>query len=405
MTTPSQPGGAETECSALNCAVMRLRLAEFRNYSQLDLQLDARPVCLFGENGAGKTNLAEAVSFLGPGRGLRGAGADAIRRRQPGDAPGEAPGEAPVLVNWAVFAEAMTPDGPVTLATGADPANPARRKTRLDGAAATQSELARILPMMWLTPREDRLWAGARSDRLRFFDRLVLAGEPGHGAQAAAYEKSMRQRQRLLEGEAEGRRADPDWLTALEIEMAGAGVALAAARLDALVRLQGEIDARPASAFPKADIALEGEVEAWLAESASAAEAEERFARTLQDARRRDAATGRTLSGPHRTELAARHRDKDQRAADCSTGEQKSLVVGLALAQAAALARARDRAPILILDEACAHLDAARREGLAEALLAVGGQAWLTGVDRALFTAFGQSAQFIRVNNAIAEPA
>jgi len=202
------------------CAVTRLSLTEFRNYARLELALDARPVCLFGENGAGKTNLAEAVSFLGPGRGLRAAGAQAVRRRT----------EAGPAEQWAVFAEAVTPEGAVSLATGADPADPARRRTRLDGAAATQAELAQMLPMMWLTPREDRLWAGPRGDRLRFFDRLVLAGEPGHGAQANAYEKAMRNRQRLLDGEQEGRRADPSWLTALEQEMAEAGAALAAAR-------------------------------------------------------------------------------------------------------------------------------------------------------------------------------
>ncbi len=386
---PPGPDGAPA------AGVVRLKLTQFRNYEGLDLALDTRPVCLFGSNGAGKTNLAEAVSLLGPGRGLRAAGADSVRRKG-ADGPAE---------EWAVFAKALTPDGPVTLATGSDPNAPQRRRTRLDGAAATQTALARLLPMLWLTPREDRLWAGARSDRLRFFDRLVLAGEPTHAHSASAYEKAMRQRQRLLDAEAEGaRRADPAWLGALEAEMAGAGVALAAARLEALVRLQGEIDARPETRFPKADLALEGHVEGLLADGAPAGKAEDAFTETLASARRRDGAAGRALTGPHRTELAARHREKDQPAADCSTGEQKALVLGLALAQGAALKRAHGRAPVLILDEACAHLDAARRQGLAEAITALEAQAWLTGVERVLFEPFGEAAQFVAVEDGAARP-
>lgn len=369
--------------STVRPGVTRLKLTGFRNYAHLDLALDARPVALFGPNGAGKTNLVEAVSFLGPGRGVRAAGSEAVRRRT--DA-----GPDPV---WGVYAEAMTVEGPVSLATGSDPADPARRKTKLDGAAATQNALARLFPMLWLTPREDRLWAGSRSDRMRFFDRLVLAGAPDHGAQANAYEKAQRERQRLLDREREGGRADPAWLDALESKMATAGTALAAARLDALARLQAEIDVRPESAFPKADLALEGVLEARLAEGLSAADAETRFLEMLRQARTRDGAAGRALTGPHRTELTARHRGKDQAAADCSTGEQKALVLGLALAQGAAIARARGAAPVLILDEACAHLDAARREGLAQALIDLNAQAWLTGVEAGLFEVFGAEVQ------------
>jgi DNA replication and repair protein RecF len=373
-------------------AVTRLKLTGFRNYASLDLALDARPVALFGPNGAGKTNLVEAVSFLGPGRGVRAAGSEAVRRRTPA-------GPDPV---WAVYAEAMTVQGQVSLATGSDPADPARRKTRLDGAAATQTALAGLFPMLWLTPREDRLWAGPRSDRMRFFDRLVLAGAPDHGSAASAYEKAQRERQRLLDREAEGGRADPAWLDALEARMAAAGVSLAAARLDALARLQSEIDVRAETAFPKADLALAGVVEARLAEGETGREAEAWFAGTLSRARPRDAAAGRALTGPHRTELTARHREKDQPAADCSTGEQKALVLGLALAQGAAIARARGAAPVLILDEACAHLDAARREGLAQALIDLNAQAWLTGVEAGLFDVFADAVQRISVEDGAA---
>jgi len=370
-------------------AVTRLKLTGFRNYARLDLALDARPVALFGENGAGKTNLVEAVSFLGPGRGLRAAGADAVRRRT----------DQGVDPLWAVYAEAITPEGPVSLATGADPQNLTRRRTKLDGAAATQTELARLIPMLWLTPREDRLWAGPRADRLRFFDRLVLAAAPDHASSASAYEKSMKERQRLLDRVAEGGRADPDWLNALEAEMAASGVALAAARLDALARLQDEIDTRPESQFPKADLALDGAVEAKLAEGLKAGEAEDWFADELARVRPRDGAAGRALTGPHRTELEARHRSKDQPASDCSTGEQKSMVLGLALAQAAAIRRLSGRGPVLIFDEACAHLDAARRDGLAETVLDLGVQAFMTGVEPVLFEAFGTGAQRVEVRD------
>ena len=372
--------------------VTRLKLTGFRNYAALDLALDPRPVALFGSNGAGKTNLVEAVSFLGPGRGVRAAGADAVRRRT-------SAGHDSI---WAVYAEAMTVEGPVSLATGSDPAEPSRRKTRLDGAATTQTALARLFPMLWLTPREDRLWAGPRSDRMRFFDRLVLAGAPDHGSEASGYERAQRERQRLLDKQYEGARVDPDWLNALEAEMAARGVALAAARVDALVRLQSEIDARPDTAFPKAGLELEGLLEARLAAGEAAGVVEDDFILTLQDARRRDGAAGRSLTGPHRTELAASHREKDQLAADCSTGEQKALVLGLALAQAGAIARVRGAAPVLILDEACAHLDVARREGLAQGLLDLGAQAWLTGVEASLFDAFGDSVQRIRVEDGVA---
>ncbi|KAA5800905.1 DNA replication/repair protein RecF [Alkalicaulis satelles] len=376
-----------SEDGAVRPGVTRLKLTGFRNYASLDLSLDARPVALTGPNGAGKTNLVEAVSLLGPGRGVRAASGEAVLRRTP-DGPDRL---------WAVHAEALTRAGPVTLAAGSEPSDPARRRTKIDGAAATQSALARVFPMLWLTPREDRLWAGPRADRLRFFDRLVLSGAPDHASQLSAYDKAMRERQRLLDRMAEGARPDPDWLAALETEMAGRAVALAAARLDALARLQAEIDARPSSRFPTAELALEGVVEASLAAGASAAGAEDAFASALMKARPRDSAAGRALSGPHRSDLTARHREKDQPAADGSTGEQKALVLGLALAQAGAIRSQRGAAPVLILDEACAHLDAGRREGLAEAILALDAQAWLTGVDAALFAPFARAAQHVRI--------
>lgn len=370
-------------------AVRRLRLTDFRCYGTLDLDLDPRPVAIFGENGSGKTNLLEAVSFLAPGKGLRSAGADRVVRRE-----GEERAES-----WAVFAELEGRGEAYRIGVGSREGS--RRETRIDGEPATQFELGRLAPMIWLTPAQDRLFAGPRADRLRFFDRLVYAADPAHGDAATAYEKTRTRRQRLLE---DGR-PDPAWLDAIEHEMAGYGVAMAAARLDALARLQSGIDDRPGGVFPQADLALDGAVEADLAETASASEAEDRFAAALKEGRARDAAAGRTLTaGPHRTELLARHREKDQAAADCSTGEQKALILTLALAQARVLAAQGGLAPLLLLDETCAHLDAARREGLAREILATGSQAWLTGVERVLFEPFGDHAQFLEIAGATVRP-
>lgn len=366
-------------------AVRRLRLTDFRCYAELDLELEPSPVALYGANGSGKTNLLEALSFLVPGRGLRSAGADGVVRK----------GETGPAAAWAVYAEMDTRDGPVRLGVGARTGG--RRETRIDGEPAPQGELARLVPMIWLTPAQDRLFAGPRGDRLKFFDRLVYAADPAHAEAATAYDKVRMRRQRLLDDGP----ADPSWLNALESEMAGHGVAMAAARLDALIRLQGEIDARPEGAFPQADLALDGAIEADLAEGLDAGGAEDRFAAALREGRNRDTAAGRTLTrGPHRTELVARHREKDQPAGDCSTGEQKALILTLALAQARALAKQGGAAPLLLFDEACAHLDAARREGLAREILATGSQAWLTGVERVLFEPFGDRVQYFEIDAA-----
>tara|TARA_R110002051_G_scaffold315152_1_gene393162 strand:- start:79102 stop:80280 length:1179 start_codon:yes stop_codon:yes gene_type:complete len=389
VSKPADTDDVNSPPPAIPAAVRRLRLTDFRCYPALDLEIDARPVALYGENGSGKTNLLEALSFLAPGRGLRSAGADGVARKLDGVS-------APA---WGVFAEIETFSGDFKLGVGARAGG--RRETRIDGDPAQQVELSRLIPMIWLTPAQDRLFAGPRADRLKFFDRLVYAADPAHAEAATAYEKTRVRRQRLLD---DGR-ADPVWVDALETEMAGHGVAVAAARLEALIRLQAEIDARPEGAFPQADLALDGAVESDLASGVSVPDAEDRFVRALRDGRSRDGAVGRTLTrGPHRTELVTRHRDKDQPAGDCSTGEQKALILTLALAQARVLAQRNAIAPLLLFDEACAHLDATRREGLAREILATGSQAWLTGVERVLFEPFGDGAQYLRVEGASVFP-
>jgi DNA replication and repair protein RecF len=250
--------------------------------------------------------------------------------------------------------------------------------------------------MTWLTPAMDRLWSGPAGDRRRFFDRLTLARASEHGQAAAAYERAMRERQRLLTE----RVFDDAWLTGLEREMSAHGAAVAAARVETLARLQEAIDARPDGAFPKAMLTLEGMLEERFTVGAKSADVEEDFAELLRDARPRDAGAGRALDGPHRSDLKARHAGKDMDADQCSTGEQKALLLGVTLAQARALADDPGAGPsLLLIDEAAAHLDSIRRAALFDELLANPGQAWLTGTDENLFEAFGTRAQRFEVRD------
>src|SRR5690606_15330934 len=366
--------------------VSRLTLTNFRNHEALDLALDARPVCLFGPNGAGKTNILEALTMLAPGRGLRSASLVDVAR-----AGGEERAQP-----WAVSARVVQDGEETTLGAGAEgtPEGGVKRIARRDGQPATASELAQAARMTWLTPAMDRLWSGAAGDRRRFFDRLTLARASEHGHAAAAYERAMRERQRLLSD----RNFDDAWLTGLEREMSAHGAAIAAARVETLARLQQAIDARPDGAFPKALLALEGLLEARFEAGAKSADVEEDFAELLRDVRGRDAGAGRALDGPHRSDLKARHAAKNMPADQCSTGEQKALLLGLTLAQARALAGDPGAGPSLILiDEAAAHLDDVRRAALFDELLANPGQAWLTGTDRGLFEAFNDRAQLFEV--------
>jgi DNA replication and repair protein RecF len=363
-----------------------LILTDFRSYERAALPLNGRPVYLFGSNGAGKTNLLEAVSLLAPGRGLRGAAIAEVGRRLPGEARGRA---------WAVAVSLETGDGEVQLGTGTESPTAARRVVRLEGEPVAPGRLADLLRLVWLTPQQDRLFIEGAADRRRFFDRLVFAARPDHAARAGAYERAMRERMRLL---TEGP-ADPAWLTALETQLAEAGAAMVQARAETLAALQAEIDQRSERPFPQAALTLTGDWERMAAEGVGIGDIQARLAKALAGARERDAAAGRALTGPHRGDLAVLHRQKDRPAAECSTGEQKALVLNLVLAQAARLSRAESAPnPILLLDEVAAHLDQVRRAALFDEIEALGLQAFLTGTDEALFYDLKGRAQGVGVD-------
>ena len=365
-------------------ALTRLFLANYRNYEKLELKLDGRHVCLFGANGAGKTNLIEAVSQLGPGRSLRGAGLSEVKRSDAGVSS----------EGWVVSAE-LDNERKVGVALEENPRGGAKRIVRIDGASANAGELAALMRIVWLTPAMDGIFRGGASERRRFFDRQVMAHIPGHGRSAAAYEKAMRERNALLE---QGR-ADPAWLDAIEGRMAEHGAELAVNRAGVLARLQQAVDTRPEGHFPKALLALEGPEGAVASADAPLFEVAAELRGALMDGRRRDMGAGRTLCGPHRADLSVIHVPTGAPARDASTGQQKALLIGLILASASALsADTSGPKPLLLLDEAAAHLDADRRAALFDELCAVGGQAWLTGTEAFLFEAFGDRAVRVEVS-------
>jgi DNA replication and repair protein RecF len=352
-----------------------LSLTDFRSYRSAALTLDGGPVVLFGANGAGKTNLLEAVSYLSPGRGLRSATATEVGRRAPGERSGRA---------WSVSALVTDPEGETRIGTGVEPGG-ARRIVRIDGEPAAPARLAEQLRLVWLTPQQDRLFLEGGTERRRFLDRLTFADRPVHAVHAAAYERAMRERLRLLTAGP----ADPAWLDALEVQAGEAGAELARGRAETVRALQAEIDGRADRPFPLARISLSGD---WGVDAEPTA-----VTQALRRSRERDAAAGRSLAGPGRTDLMVIHAEKDRPAAECSTGEQKALILNLILAQASRLSRAESApTPILLLDEVAAHLDAQRRAALAQEIAALGLQAFLTGTDRSLFEAF-DAAEVIRV--------
>lgn len=340
----------------------RLALTDFRNHAALLLTPGPGFVLLTGENGAGKTNVLEAVSLLAPGRGLRRAPlADMARQGGPGG----------------FGVAAMLGGEDVELATGALASAPDRRLTRIQGAAATANALTEWITVLWLTPAMDRLFVEPAGERRRFLDRLTLALTPAHGQHAARYEAAMRARNRLL---AEEGRPDPAWLAALEAQMAEHGEQIEVARRNTVDLLADALAEQPEGPFARAGLLLEG----WQGGA-------DRLLDDLRAGRARDAAAGRALVGPHRSDLVVTHLGKRQLAALASTGEQKALLLGIVLAHAELVAARVGRPPVLLLDEVAAHLDPRRRAALFERL-AGRGQVWMTGTEPALFEAIGAEA-------------
>lgn len=368
-------------------AITRLSVFNFRNYAESSLSLDRQSVVLTGQNGAGKTNLLEAVSMLTPGRGLRGAGFDELARLS-GDG------------GWAVSAQLSLNGDTIKLGTGQQPrdgASPNGRRVRIDGEPARGvGTLGHYLQIVWLTPAMDGLFTGPASERRRFLDRLVATFDTLHRTRHNQFERAMRQRNRMLEtGETSARMFE-----AIESQMAEVATSIAAARIEAVERLSkaiSEANGREHSAFPHATLDLDGELERALAERA-AVDVEDDYGRQLAMNRDRDRAAGRTLNGPHRTDLLVDHGPKAMAARFCSTGEQKALLIGLILAHAKALKEMRGGlAPLLLLDEIAAHLDRSRREALFADIEQLGAQAWLTGTDEEAFTPLRDKAQFFTV--------
>ncbi len=364
--------------------VQNLQLHNFRCYNSARLDdVASGLIVLCGPNGAGKTNLLEAVSLLTPGRGLRGAANDEIQKKDSPDA-------------WAIAASVETGGAEVQIGTGLDAAN-GKRSVRINGVAAkAQMALSDYLACVWLTPQMDRLFIDSSGGRRRFFDKLIFAFDAGHAGRVTRYENAMAQRSKLLR---EGK-ADPSWLKSLESQMAETGVAIAAARLDFVIRLQKACDMaheNEENFFPKAALHLSGTIEELLAKT-PALEVENMFAYQLEQSRTRDSETGGAATGPHKGDLLVRYAAKDMAADQCSTGEQKALLIGIILAHARLMRAEKGMPPILLLDEVAAHLDENRRAALFDLLCDLGGQVWMTGTDESLFSAARKRAQFWGVN-------
>jgi DNA replication and repair protein RecF len=367
--------------------IHRLTLTHFRNYRAASLNVRGDMIALVGPNGAGKTNCLEAISFLSPGRGLRRATLEDVADNQ-GDG------------SWAVSAEVEGALGLATLGSGIEPprgeAQANTRRYRIDReSVSSATAFGDHLRMVWLTPAMDGLFLGAASERRRFFDRLVLAIDSEHSSRVSALERALRSRNRLLEV----RNFDDQWCEAIERETAELAVAVAAQRGQTAVKLAARLRSRgTASAFPSAQIALDGWMEnALLNEPATAIE--DRYRNILRESRARDAAAGRTLDGPHLTDLRVVYAPKNMPARDASTGEQKALLIGLVLAHAALVAETTAIVPLLLLDEVVAHLDPARRSALFAELAGLGAQVWLTGADPAAFSEIGSSGEIFDVAN------
>lgn len=347
-----------------------LTLSHFRSHRVARLSLDGRPVALFGPNGAGKTNVLEAVSLFSPGRGLRRASAQDMTRR-------------PEALGWKLSGVLQSLGQVHEVETWSEEG--AARQVRLDGKTATQTALGHVARVLWLIPSMDRLWIEGAEGRRRFLDRMTLSFTPSHAEDSLVYEKAMRERNRLLKDMVR----EPAWYLALEKQMAEAGTTIHRNRQSALVELQSA-QADATTAFPVADLEL-------VHNEAPLPEDQDALRQALSENRARDLAAGRTLIGPHRADLIGTYAAKGLPAKDCSTGEQKALLVSLILANARALAQGFGAPPLLLLDEVAAHLDPDRRAALYGEIVALGAQAWMTGTEKSLFSAMGERAQYFEI--------
>lgn len=365
-------------------SIASLRLIDFRSYPALDAEFHSGAIALHGPNGAGKTNLLEAISLLSPGRGLRRAKVDLLARVENGAAQPA----------WGINAKLHIDDNqdePTRISIGQIPEYPRRRQLKIDGKPATGPELARRISMLWLTPAQDRLFTGPASDRRKFIDRFALAFAPDHGSNTIRFEKARTERNRLLSDGI----TDRVWYEAVEADLSKFGALVAQARMATVLNLQREIAIRE-TVFPQSLIGLNGTLEDQFGDELNLELIADSYRDRLAAERQTDMRAGRTLTGPHRTELHVTHKSKAMPAALCSTGEQKALLIGLILAQARALAQ---RHPVLLLDEVAAHLDSIRRAALAEELLDLSLQVFMTGTDKTLFTDFDARAQLLHVAN------
>lgn len=353
-------------------ALSALTLSHFRSHKRAVLETDGRPVAIYGANGAGKTNLLEAVSMLSPGRGMRRAGIEDLIRR-------------PESLGWKITSVIQSLHQTHEIETGAEPG--ASRNVRIDSKAAAQNALGNIARILWLVPSMDRLWIEGAEGRRRFLDRTTLSFIPTHADAVVRYEKAMRERNRLLKDMVR----DAHWYTVLEQQMAQAGAEVTANRLTAIAALTAAQDTTE-TAFPTATLSLTNA-------NPLADDDQDTLLQALIEGRPRDMSAGRTLVGPHRADLTAIYADKDVNAKDCSTGEQKALLISLILANGRALTESFGAPPILLLDEVAAHLDASRRAALYNEICALGTQAWMTGTGPELFAELGERAQYIEVTD------
>ena len=387
-------------------SVSRVMLTNFRSYAALSLQLSRQSnmVVLTGENGAGKTNILEAISYAAPGRGLRGAPLDELCHYDKG--------------NWSVALRLALEQGDISedvkVGTGIETIPPteisngekksqSRRVVKIDGEIASNTNcLGERWSIGWLTPQMDRLFIEGPSSRRKFLDRLTMGLYPDHSRQIGAFERTMRDRNRLLSDQ--GMHADAVWLSALEARMAEHGVAVAVGRLEFAGQIAGQIENTAETPFPKATLAIDGWLEGLLADGLAPVEVEEQYRERLTRERALDSKSGRTSSGVHRTDFIVTHKPKSMRADLCSTGEQKALLVGLILANAHLQTALKRQAPLLLLDEVAAHLDSERRSALFAILGALGSQCWLTGTDITLFESLKGKAEFFDVRDGKVQP-